>query len=283
MIWSKIKGAIDGIFVNKRVCDETLQELEDALISADVGVGSSAKIITLIRERKFPPDVIASEIKDAIAKIIESMLLKHEKDLPDEKPLIILFAGVNGGGKTTVIAKIANIYKAHGVRMVAADTFRAAAKEQLSIWAEKIGCSITCGINNADPASVAFAGIREAEEYGEKVILIDTSGRLPNNTSLMNELLKIKDVITKKYTSFERILVLDATIGTHSVTQAEIFNKFFSPTGVIMTKLDGTAKGGVLINVASTINTPIYFTTHGEGENDIRKFRAKEFASDLVL
>ena len=274
------------IVVKKEIDDKTLDRIEEYLIQSDVGVVAAAEIKEIISDSKIDPKKdIAEEITLILKEYIVSLMKPLENNLffkKKEKINATLVSGVNGVGKTTTIGKISKILKANGnkVMLAASDTFRAAAIEQLDNWAKKIDVEITKSVQNADPASVAFKAIEEAIKNNFDQVLIDTAGRLQNKKNLMEEYKKIANV-TKKLdpeAPHDVILILDATSGQNVINQVEEFNKIIPVTGIIMTKLDGTAKGGILLAVAKKYRLPIIALGLGEKEDDLQIFNAEKFA-----
>ena len=283
---SALTSGIRDIVVKKEIDDETLNKIEEYLIKSDVGVTASSEIKEIISNSKIDPKKdIAQEINSILMNYIVSLMkpLENTKFFEKkEKINTILVAGVNGVGKTTTIGKISKILKANGnkVMLAASDTFRAAAIEQLENWAKKVDVEITKSSQGADPASVAYKAIEEAINNNFNQVLIDTAGRLQNKKNLMEEYKKIANV-TKKIdpnAPHDVILVLDATSGQNVINQVEEFNKIIPITGLIMTKLDGTAKGGILLAVAKKYKLPIIALGLGEKEDDLQIFEAEKFA-----
>jgi len=285
---SKISDGIGDIFTKKKLDDETLEELEELLITADLGASTSAQIIANFAKSKFNKEIDVDEVKNSLAEEITTILepCARELVLDNAKPQIILMVGVNGSGKTTTLGKIAQKYKEDGkkVMIAACDTFRAAAVEQLKVWGERSGCEVITGANQADPASVAFNACEQAVNEGADVLLIDTAGRLQNKQGLMEELEKIVRVIKKIDDSYPHhtLLVLDATTGQNSNSQVKIFKEMVDVSGLIVTKLDGTAKGGVVVSLAKEFNLPIHAVGVGESIDDLQPFAANDFAKSLV-
>ena len=277
-------------FSSFRSVDEAfLDELEEILISSDVSVSTSGKIKDELRKTCKMENINTPErILESLKKIIYEILYFNEQELIDSyEKEIILMVGINGVGKTTSIAKISNLYKENGksVLIDAADTFRAAACEQLEIWAKKIGCPIVVGKEGADPGSVVFSGISKFKSENFDVLICDTAGRLHNKTSLMDELKKINRVIDKNLSDYKKeiLLVLDASTGQNMLNQVEEFSKIISVSGLILTKLDGTAKGGAVVSVRDRFkDIPIRYICTGEQITDICKFEADKFADSLV-
>ncbi len=277
-----IKKAIKG----KKIDDETLDDLEELLISSDLGVNFSSNVVEELRKSKLL-EPTPENIKKVLQKKINSILKPLEKKFSiSKKPTIYLVVGVNGVGKTATVGKIANKYinQNKKVGVVAADTFRAAAKEQLKIWSEKTGADFFSAEENSDPAALAYDSIKKAINNKLDLLIIDTAGRLHNKTDLMNELSKIIRVIKKIDISYpnEISLVLDGNIGQNSVRQAEVFKKICEINSLIITKLDGTAKGGVLVPIAELLKIPILFIGTGETKDDLVDFKSEEFTNALL-
>ena len=279
---TKIKKVIKG----KKIDEETLSELEEILISSDMGVKFSLEIIEDLRKSKMiDPSVI--KIKKVIQKKIINLLEPLEKkNTKTTKPYIFLIVGVNGVGKTATVGKIAHNFFTDGkkVGLVAADTFRAAAVDQLKIWSERTKSEFFSAKEKSDPAALAYESVKQAIEKKIDILIIDTAGRLHNKNDLMNELSKIIRVIKKIDEDFptEIVLVLDGNIGQNSVKQAEVFKELCDIDSIIITKLDGTAKGGVLIPIAQLLNLPISFIGTGEQKEDLINFKAKEYTEALL-
>ena len=290
---SKTKNAlsntIDNVLSAFGVIDDDLfDELEEALILADIGVDASTQIIeqlkVYVKENKIKEPAL---IKDALKDILEKLLVEVPNAVKlGTKPSVVLLIGVNGVGKTTTAAKLANIYKNQGKKVIfgAADTFRAAAAEQLATWAERVGVDIIKSQQGADPASVVFDTISAAVARDADVIICDTAGRLHNKVNLMNELNKIYKVIGSKLPNadIESLLVLDATTGQNAMNQAIEFQKVANLTGVVLTKLDGTAKGGMAIALMRGLKLPIKYIGVGESMDDLQEFDAKDFVNALI-
>ena len=283
---SAFTSGLRDIVVKKEIDDKTLDKIEEYLIQSDVGITAASEIKEIISDNKIDPKKdIAEEINAILKDYIVSLMKPLESNdffKKKEKINAILVFGVNGVGKTTTIGKISKILKANGnkVMLAASDTFRAAAIEQLDNWAKKIDVAITKSVQNADPASVAYKAIEEAIANNFNQVLIDTAGRLQNKKNLMEEYKKIANV-TKKIdpeAPHDVILVLDATSGQNVINQVEEFNKIIPITGLIMTKLDGTAKGGILLAVAKKFKLPIIALGLGEKEDDLQIFEAEKFA-----
>lgn len=286
---SKTKNSINHVFSNfRKVDEELLEELEEALIMADIGVETSTQIIANLRE-KIKLEKIEDEesVKRALREEMVKILEVENKELNlQTKPSVILVVGVNGVGKTTSIGKIANRLKQDGKKIViaAADTFRAAAVEQLEIWAERAGAQMVKKQEGTDPASVVYDAIKITKEAGADVLICDTAGRLHNKKYLMDELLKIEKVIDKELpgASKEVLIVLDATTGQNAIEQVKAFKETTGLTGVILTKLDGTAKGGVVIGIVDKNQIPVKFIGVGEKIDDMEVFHAEEFVQAII-
>ncbi|MBE6695273.1 MAG: signal recognition particle-docking protein FtsY [Ruminococcaceae bacterium] len=280
-------GKIDDFFKNfVRIDEDFFEELEELLICADVGVSATEEILDTLRD-KVKDERLSSpeEIKKAFIEILKSTIGEHEGLRINTKPSVILVIGVNGVGKTTSIGKIAKFLKDDGKKVVvaAADTFRAAAAEQLEVWCNRAGVDIIKQDAGADPAAVVFDAINAVKSRKGDVLIVDTAGRLHNKKNLMDELAKIKRVIDRELpdSDKETLLVIDATTGQNAVNQAKEFKDAANITGIIMTKLDGTAKGGVLISVKRELNIPVKFIGVGEKVEDMRPFDPDEFAMAL--
>jgi|TARA_B110000495_G_scaffold197640_1_gene208235 fused signal recognition particle receptor len=284
---SEFTSGLRDIIIKKEIDDKTLNQIEEYLIKSDVGIIASAEIKKIIAENKIDPNKDkAEEINIILKDYIVSLLrpLENDKFFKKKETInITLVSGVNGVGKTTTIGKISKILKTNGnkVMLAASDTFRAAAIEQLETWANKVGVKITKSIQGADPASVTYKAIEEAINNNFDQVLIDTAGRLHNKKNLMEEYKKIANVIKKidPNAPHNVILVLDSTSGQNVINQVEEFNKIIPITGLIMTKLDGTAKGGILLAVAKKYKLPIIALGLGEKEDDLQIFEAEKFAA----
>lgn len=288
---AKIGGGLGDIFSKRKPDEETLSELEDLLIAADLGPATAAKLVDVVRARKFDKDNATTEIQEALAEEIAAILRQHEQDLVVEKtgasPRTMLICGVNGVGKTTTIGKLAFQfhYKQHKkVMMAAGDTFRAAAIEQLQVWADRTKCPLVSSEIGSDSAALAFQAFEKAQAENMDVLMIDTAGRLHNKANLMAELEKISRVLKKKDEELphEVILILDATTGQNAIAQVETFSSIVPLTGLVVTKLDGSAKGGVVVALADKFKLPIYAVGVGEDIEDLQSFHADEFARALV-
>lgn len=284
---SNITQSVTKIFTHQKLDDETLERLEEALIRADLGVETAADVISELAKDKFDKEVTADEINTFLGEKIASSLKPAEKTFsPIQTPHIVLVCGVNGNGKTTTIGKIAAKYHQQGkkVLLVACDTFRAAAIDQLSVWANRVGTPLIKGEVNSDPASVAYQGVEKALNEGYDIVLLDTAGRLHNKSNLMDELGKINKVIKKIIPDapHDIILTLDATTGQNALMQVQTFKEMVGITGLVITKLDGTAKGGIVVPIVKKHDLPIYYIGVGEGIDDLDRFSADEFAKALI-
>lgn len=269
-----------------KIDEELFEELEETLVISDVGVVTAEEICGQLRKKIKETGITdPSEIKGLMKEIIAEMLGEDEGLKLDTKPSVILVIGVNGVGKTTTIGKLASQLKANGKKVVlgAADTFRAAAIDQLGIWAERAGVSMVRSVEGTDPASVVFDTIASAKAKGADVIICDTAGRLHNKKNLMDELAKIYRVIGRELpdASVETLLVLDAATGQNAVNQAREFKNVANITGIVLTKLDGTAKGGIIIAIRNELGIPVKFVGVGEGIDDLQPFNAAEFADGI--
>lgn len=284
-----ISSGINNIITSKRLDDQILQDLEDLLISADIGFENSISIIENLKKEKFNKDINANDIKEFLSKEIKNNLSSAYEPLKitrDKSPFIILVAGVNGSGKTTTIAKLANKYKRDGLKVLlgAADTFRAAAVEQLSAWANQLNVDIVHVSETNDAASVAFETIKKAKDDGYDLVILDTAGRLQNRSELMDELAKIIRVAQKidPDAPHSVILTLDATSGQNATQQAKVFKEIANVTGLIITKLDGTAKAGYIISISKELNLPVHFIGVGEKIEDLNDFNVEDFSRLIV-
>lgn len=283
-----INNQINNVFSNfRKVDEELLDELEEALIMSDVGANTSVKIIDNLRNRiKLEKIEDSEKVKEALKEEIAKILSEKDNLLHlDSKPSVLLVVGVNGAGKTTSIGKISANMKAEGkkVLVAAADTFRAAAIEQLEVWTNRAGVDILKRPEGSDPASVVFDASRKTKEENYDMLIIDTAGRLHTKKNLMEELNKIERVIEKELPGVDKevLIVLDGTTGQNALIQAKEFSEVTNITGIILTKLDGTAKGGVVIGICSELNVPVKFIGVGEQIQDLQPFNAKDFANAL--
>lgn len=286
---SKLSDGITGIFTKRKLDDAALEELEDLLITSDLGVSTAAKLTANLAKTRFNKDVDPIEVREALADNIAEILEPVAHPLavdPARKPHVVLVVGVNGSGKTTTIGKLATdlTRKGHSVLLAAGDTFRAAAIDQLKIWGERTGCDVVAKAPGADSAGLAFEAIERARSTNKDLVLIDTAGRLHNKSDLMAELEKILRVIKKldPEAPHDVLLVLDATTGQNAISQLGTFKELVSVTGLIVTKLDGTARGGVLLALAEKFKLPVHAIGVGEGAEDMRPFKARDFARSLM-
>ncbi len=283
-----VSHSLDSVFAAfVKIDEDLLEELEEALILSDVGAATSAKIVAEVEKRaKLRKTTTASELRDLLREVLTDNMLDNQPLDVSGKPAVILVIGVNGVGKTTSIGKLAARYVNEGkkVMLSAADTFRAAAADQLEIWAKRAGADIVRHGEGADPAAVVFDSISAAKARGSDVIIVDTAGRLHNKANLMNELAKIDRVISRELpdASRETLLVLDATTGQNAVHQAEEFNKAAELTGIILTKLDGTAKGGIVIAISAGLGVPVKLVGVGEGIDDLIDFDRAAFLEAIL-
>jgi fused signal recognition particle receptor len=282
-------GRLKGIFSRKPALDDVLlDEIEEVLFTADIGINTSQQLLELVQKKLQADDGQSSdEVWEILREETSRILLSNEKPLVigNDRPFVILVIGVNGVGKTTTIGKLASRFRddGHSVMMIAGDTFRAAAAAQLEIWGERTGCVVHTGKDHADPSAVVFDGIRRAVDEKADIVLIDTAGRLHTKTNLMEELRKIQRVAGKAFSGapHQCLLVLDANTGQNAISQAQLFTKEVGVTGIVLTKLDGTAKGGVVIGISDELNIPVQFIGIGEQVNDLRTFDASEFVDAL--
>ena len=283
-----VNHSLDSVFAAfVKVDDDLLEELEEALILSDVGASTAATIVAEVEKRaKLRKTTTADELRDLLREVLTDNMLDNQPLNTDGTPAVILVIGVNGVGKTTSIGKLAARYVNEGkkVMLSAADTFRAAAADQLEIWAKRAGADIVRHGEGADPAAVVFDSISAAKARGSDIIIVDTAGRLHNKANLMNELAKIDRVISRELpdASRETLLVLDATTGQNAVHQAEEFNKAAELTGIILTKLDGTAKGGIVIAISAGLGVPVKLVGVGEGIDDLIDFDRAAFLEAIL-
>jgi fused signal recognition particle receptor len=285
---SRFSDSVAAVFTQRKLDEEALEELEDLLIAADLGAVTAARVTARLAKDKFDKDVTTEEVKEALAEVVAETLEPYAQplDMSGPAPRVVLFVGVNGSGKTTTLGKIAVKMTREGADIVTAagDTFRAAAVEQLEVWSKRAGATFLSRPIGADAAGLAFDALEQARADKADALLIDTAGRLQNKAELMDELKKIVRVIRKidETAPHHVLLVLDGTVGSNALSQAEAFMEAADVTGVIMTKLDGTAKGGALVQVAEKFKLPIHFIGVGEGEADLTAFDAKAFARALA-
>jgi len=281
----KLVGNIDSLLTRWKKADPILlEELEEILISSDTGAIVAERLIEKVKKaRGSEPE----DVKDALKEEMLNILTEHEGalKLPDARPAVVLIIGVNGTGKTTTIGKLSDKLRGEGKKVIiaAADTFRAAAIEQLTIWGERSGAAVIRHSSGADPAAVVFDALAASKARGVDVLIVDTAGRLHTKTNLMEELKKIRRVLEREHpgSPHEVLLVLDATAGQNSLVQARIFSKDIGITGIVLTKLDGTAKGGIILSISEELRIPIKMIGVGEGIEDLRDFNAREFVDAL--
>ncbi len=286
---SALKNNIAAIFTKKKLDDDTLQDLEDVLIQSDLGMETALRITDTLSSGRYGRDVTTAQVQqimaDEIARVLEPVAKPLELDLA-HKPHVILVVGVNGTGKTTTIGKLAAKLREGGldVMLAAGDTFRAAAIEQLKIWGERTGSPVVSSKLGADAAGLAFDAWKQAKDKGSDVLIIDTAGRLQNKTELMAELEKIVRVLGKHDPEAPHTVLqtLDATTGQNALSQVEIFRNVAGVNGLVMTKLDGTARGGILVAISARHKLPVYFIGIGEGVEDLEPFEAKDFAAAIA-
>lgn len=286
---SALGGAVADLVTKRKLDSDTIDELEEVLIRADLGVDVAAKISAAVGHGRYDKAVTADEVKNILATEIGKILAPVAKPLeidPAKKPFVMLVVGVNGSGKTTTIGKLAAKFSAQGkkVMLAAGDTFRAAAIEQLKIWGGRIGAQVIAREQGSDAASLAYEAVEAAKNDNVDVLLIDTAGRLQNKTGLMDELDKIVRVMRKVDPTAPHavVLVLDATVGQNALSQVGEFQKVAGVTGLVMTKLDGTARGGILVAIAAKYALPVHFIGLGESVDDLEVFDAQEFANAVA-
>jgi fused signal recognition particle receptor len=274
---SALTTGITDLFTKRRLDAGTLEDLEDILIQADLGLPTAARIAEAVGEGRYDKQIEPEEVKAILQPVARPLTVDATK-----KPFVLLMVGVNGSGKTTTIGKLAAKFRAEGksVMLAAGDTFRAAAIEQLRVWGERTGAEVVFGQQSADAAGLAFEALQKARANGTDVLLIDTAGRLQNKQGLMDELAKVVRVIRKQDASAPHaaLLVLDATVGQNAISQVEAFRETAGVTGLVMTKLDGTARGGILVALAAQFGLPVHFIGVGESVEDLEPFSARDFA-----
>ncbi len=284
----QLTGGIAAVFTKKKLDQAMLDELEDILIQADFGIDMASTVTNALGKDRFDRDIGSDEVRAVLAAEIEKVLgpVAQRLDIESAKPFVILMIGVNGSGKTTTIGKLASLYGAAGksVMLAAGDTFRAAAIEQLQVWGQRTGAPVVARPPGSDASGLAFDAMTEAKAAGSDLLIIDTAGRLQNRDELMSELEKIIRVIKKVDPSAPHatLLTLDATTGQNALNQVEIFSKRAGVTGLVMTKLDGTARGGILVAIAKKFGMPVHFIGVGEGVDNLEPFAAADFARALV-
>ncbi|NHN85634.1 signal recognition particle-docking protein FtsY [Acetobacter musti] len=286
---SRSTQKLSAVFTKRKLDEAALEELEDQLIAADLGPAVAERVIESFRANRFGTEVTDEEIRtalaDEIARVLEPVAIPFEPN-PELKPHVVLMVGVNGTGKTTTIGKMARYFGEQGkkVIMVAGDTFRAAAVEQLQVWGERTGTQVIAGKPGGDAAGLAFEGLKRGKAEGADLVLIDTAGRLHNKGALMEELAKIIRVMKKfdETAPHSVILVLDATTGQNAIEQVRVFRELVNVTGLIVTKLDGSARGGIVVALADAFKLPVHAVGVGEKAEDLRPFSAQEFARGLV-
>jgi fused signal recognition particle receptor len=284
---SALGTAISDLVAKRRLDAEAVEDLESELIRADLGVETAARIAAALSEGRYEKGIAPDEVKALLAGEIEKALSGVAKPLEiTARPFVILVVGVNGSGKTTTIGKLASKYRAEGktVMLAAGDTFRAAAIDQLKIWGERSGAAVMAREPGADPAGLAFDALTEAKTNCIDIVIVDTAGRLQNKTELMSELEKIVRVLRKVEPTAPHavLLVLDATVGQNALSQVEMFQKTAGVTGLVMTKLDGSARGGILVALATKFGLPVHFIGVGEGIEDLSDFTARDFARAIA-
>ena len=286
---SSLSESVTSLFTKRKLDAATLDQLEDALVQADLGVDAAARIVKVVGQGRYDKEVSPAEVKAILASEVEKVLEPVTKPLTVDrarKPFVILMIGVNGSGKTTTIGKLAAKFRGQGlaVMLAAGDTFRAAAIEQLKVWGERTGAPVLAREQGADAAGLAFDALAEAKARGIDVLLVDTAGRLQNKAGLMAELEKIVRVMKKLDASAPHavLLVLDATVGQNALSQVELFRQTAGVTGLVMTKLDGTARGGILVALAAKFGVPVHFIGVGEAVEDLEPFAARDFARAIA-
>ncbi|GLK84070.1 signal recognition particle-docking protein FtsY [Ancylobacter defluvii] len=286
---SNLSTGITDLFTKRKLDATTIEDLEDVLIRADLGVETSARIAEVVGKGRYDKEIEPEEVRGLVAAEIEKVLAPVAMPLVFEsyaKPFVLLMVGVNGSGKTTTIGKLASVLRAQRKKVVlaAGDTFRAAATEQLKVWAERTGAALVSRAPGADAAGVAFDALAQAKADDADVLIIDTAGRLQNRAELMAELEKIVRVVRKQDPTAPHavVLTLDATVGQNALSQVEAFQRVAGVTGLVMTKLDGTARGGILVALAAKFGLPVHLIGVGEGIDDLQPFAARDFARAVV-
>ena len=286
---TKLTDGIAGLLTKRKLDDDALEELEEVLITADLGPATAAKLTASLAATRFNKEVSEEEVRTALADEIDKILEPIATPLAidaSHKPHVVLVVGVNGSGKTTTIGKLAQHYREQGlsVTLGAGDTFRAAAVEQLKIWGDRTGCPVISGKQGGDAAGLAYDALQAAREQGADLLLIDTAGRLQNKTDLMAGLEKVSRVLKKldEGAPHDCVLVLDASVGQNAHSQVKIFRDMVAVSGLVVTKLDGSAKGGVIVALAERFGLPVHAIGVGEGAEDLQPFNAKDYARDLM-
>jgi fused signal recognition particle receptor len=286
---SSIGSAVADLVIRRKLDRAMLEDIEDVLLRADLGTDVAAKIVAAVGHGRYDKTISADEVKAVVAAEVEKVLTPVAKPLVidgAQKPFVILVVGVNGSGKTTTIGKLASRFSAEGrkVMLAAGDTFRAATIEQLKVWGERTGAPVIARAQGSDSAGLAFDAITAAQAAASDVLLIDTAGRLQNKAELMNELEKVVRVIRKVDASAPHavLLVLDATVGQNALSQVEAFLRVAGVTGLVMTKLDGTARGGILVALSQKFKLPVHFIGVGEGVDDLAPFTAPDFSKAIA-
>jgi fused signal recognition particle receptor len=286
---SSLGESVTGLFTKRQLDAATLEDLEDVLVRADLGLETAARVAEAVGRGRYDKEIAPAEVKAILAGEVEAVLAPVAKPLLVDrarKPFVIMVVGVNGAGKTTTIGKLAGRYRAQGLKVVlaAGDTFRAAAIEQLQLWGERVGAGVVARAQGSDAAGLAFDALEEARAGGADVLLLDTAGRLQNKAGLMDELTKIIRVIRKLDASAPHavLLVLDATVGQNALSQVDLFGRTAGVTGLAMTKLDGTARGGILVALAARTGLPVHYIGVGEGVDDLQPFEARSFARAIA-
>lgn len=286
---TKLVSGITDVFTKRKLDDEALEELEDTLIAGDLGPATAAKLTAALAKNRYDKEISGEEVREILASEIAKILIPVAKPLeinPSLQPHVVLVVGVNGSGKTTTIGKLAKNYTDQGkkVMLAAGDTFRAAAVEQLKIWGDRTGATVIARDTGADAAGLAYDAIEKAQAENADILLIDTAGRLQNKKDLMAELEKVIRVIKKLLPDapHDTVMVLDATVGQNAHSQVEIFKETVGVTGLAVTKLDGTAKGGVLVALAEKFGLPVHVIGVGEQADDMKPFEAQDYANSLM-
>jgi fused signal recognition particle receptor len=286
---TKLTDGITGLFTKRKLDGATLEDLEDLLIQADLGVETSGRIIERISKGRFEKGISADEVREILASEVEAVLAPVAKPLlisSANRPHVILVVGVNGGGKTTTIGKLASRFRSDGksVMLAAGDTFRAAAIDQLKVWGARTNCEVVASAVGSDASGLAYDALKKAKDSSVDVLIVDTAGRLQNKQALMEELEKVTRVLKKldPDAPHDVLLVLDATTGQNALQQVEIFGNRAGVTGLVMTKLDGTARGGILVAIAARHQLPVHAIGVGEGIDDLQPFQARDFANAIA-